>query len=109
MQYKKRRPGGGSGGSGGGGGKRRHKARRPHPPSAPRQNNTVDLESTGYEAAYFRELIDDEVPVVIVLKSGEQLRGQVRYYDRDVFSLGPADGGPKLFLRKSSVRYLYEE
>jgi hypothetical protein len=66
------------------------------------------MESTGFEAAYFRELIDEEIPVVIVMKTGEQLRGFVRYYDRDVFSLGQPDG-PKLFLRKSSVRYLYEE
>ena len=83
--------------------------RRQSSPAAPRNTAPVDPESTGYEAAYFRELIDDEVPVVIVLKTGEELRGHVRYYDRDVFSLGPADGGPKLFLRKSSVRYLYEE
>ncbi|HZS07965.1 MAG TPA: hypothetical protein VFD58_24235 [Blastocatellia bacterium] len=89
--------------------RRNQHKRRPSSPAAPRNTAPSDPESTGYEAAYFRELIDEEVPVVIVLKTGEELRGQVRYYDRDVFSLGPADGGPKLFLRKSSVRYLYEE
>ncbi len=85
------------------------KRRKSHSPRqhAPRPPAPVDLESTGQEAAYFRQLIDAEVPVVIVLKTGEQLRGYVRYYDRDVFSLGQ-EVGPKLFLRKESVRYLYE-
>lgn len=83
-------------------GKRRPSPRH-HAPPAP-----VDPEITGYEAAYFRELIEAEIPVVIVLRTGEQFKGFVRYYDRDIFSLGPVDGGPKLFLRKESVRYLYE-
>lgn len=69
----------------------------------------TDPEVTGAEAAYLRELVEDETPVVIVLSTGEQLRGFVRYYDRDIFSLGPIDGGPKLLLRKSSIRYLFEE
>jgi len=71
--------------------------------------NVANQESTGCEAAYLKSLIDSGTTVVVVLTSGEQLRGHVRYYDRDCFSLGPADGGPKLFLRKSSIRYLYEE
>jgi len=50
-----------------------------------------------------------EVVVAIVLGSGEVIKGYVRYFDRDVFSVGPLDGGPKIFLRKDSVRYLYEE
>jgi len=50
-----------------------------------------------------------EAVVAIVLNSGEVVRGYVRYYDRDVFSIGPLEGGPKMFLRKDSVRYLYEE
>jgi len=70
-------------------------------------NNMGD--STGYEAAYLKSLIDSGTRIVVVLTSGEKLRGQIRYYDRDCFSLGPTDGGPKLFLRKSSIRYIYED
>ncbi len=80
--------------------------RTPRVPPVPK---VIDHDDTGREAAYLKELIDDETPVVVVLRTGETLRGIVRYYDRDVFSLGPADGGPKLFLRKTGVRYLYEE
>jgi len=78
-------------------------------PKAPPVPKVIDYEDTGQEAAYLKMLIDKETPVVVVLRTGEKLRGIVRYYDRDVFSLGPADGGPKLFLRKTGVRYLYEE
>jgi hypothetical protein len=66
------------------------------------------IENTGRETAYLDQLVSREQLVAIVLQSGETLRGYVRYYDRDVFSLGPADGGPKLFLRKDGIRYLYE-
>ncbi len=68
----------------------------------------TSIENTGMEAAYLKELIDTQKTVVIVMTDGDQIRGQVRYYDKDVFSVGPADGGPKMFLRKTSIRYLYE-
>jgi hypothetical protein len=67
------------------------------------------LESTGSEAAYFRSLIDSKKRVIVVLKTGDRIRGKVRYYDRHCFSIGPTGGGPNIFVRKSSVKYLYEE
>ena len=67
------------------------------------------IESTGMEALYLKDLVEDEKLVVVVLANGEMVRGYVRYYDADVFSIGPIDGGPKMFIRKSGVRYLYEE
>ncbi len=70
---------------------------------------TPDPTSTGSEAAYFRTLIDSHTMVTVVLTTGDKVRGRVRYYDRDCFSVGPADGGPKIFLRKSSVVCIREE
>ena len=66
------------------------------------------IEITGMESLYLKELMDAEMPVVVVMSNGDRIQGVIRYYDRDVFSLGPADGSPKVFLRKSSIRYLYE-
>jgi sRNA-binding regulator protein Hfq len=88
-----------------GGGKNNKRIRPPRPPSLTQS----DPEVTGAEAAYLKTLVDMGIDVVVVLKTGEQLRGQVRYYDRDVFSLGQGEGAPKLLIRKSSIRYLYEE
>lgn len=59
-------------------------------------------------ASYLKSLVDSRAKVVVVLKTGERLSGRIRYYDRDCFSLGPTGGGPKLFLRKSSVSYIEE-
>lgn len=78
------------------------------PPSAPRPASESSYDETGMEAAYFKSLVDTETPLVVVMRTGEEIRGVVRYYDKEVFSLGPEDGSPKLFLRKDSVRYLYE-
>jgi hypothetical protein len=68
-----------------------------------------DPSSTGSEAAYMRSLIDSRAIVTVVLITGERLRGRIRYYDRDMFSLGPSGGGPNVFLRKDSVHSIVEE
>jgi sRNA-binding regulator protein Hfq len=65
--------------------------------------------STGAEAVYLKSSIDSRATVTVVLKDGERLRGRIRYYDRECFSLGPVDRGPNIFLRKSSIRYICEE
>src|SRR5262249_12473114 len=67
------------------------------------------IESTGMKAWDMKQLKTSESPIDVVLNTGEKVRGLVRYYDKDTFSLGPADGSPKMFLRKESIRYLYEE
>ena len=75
----------------------------------PAQPQIVSMDNTGMEALYLKSLMDQEIPVVVVLTSGEKIRGYVKYYDKDTFSFGPADGSPKLFVRKTGVRYLYED
>jgi small nuclear ribonucleoprotein (snRNP)-like protein len=66
-------------------------------------------QGTGLEAPYMKSLVDSRATVTVLLTTGEELRGRIRYYDRDCFSVGPADGGPKIFLRKSNVVYIREE
>jgi len=104
------KPGGKPGGRFGKPGLKRGKKRAPKRKKKPvKKLPPPSLDTTGMEGLYLKELIEYETPVVVVLNTGEKIRGFVRYYDRDVFSLGPADGGPKMFLRKESIRYLYEE
>jgi hypothetical protein len=121
--FRSRRPGGGrptkkkpfgAGKPGPGGAKAKAKGKKRAPKRASKKKKVIkqqqpSIESTGMEALYLKELIEDEKMVVVVLDTGETVRGYVRYYDRDVFSIGPADGSPKIFLRKSGIRYLYEE
>jgi hypothetical protein len=72
----------------------------------PGRRNPPD--TTGLEAIDLKALVNSEATVTVVLNSGEHLTGRVRYYDRACLSLGPSDGGPKIFLRKSSIRYILE-
>jgi hypothetical protein len=101
------KPGGKFGKAAGGkkGKKRAPKRKKKVVKKAPAQT----IESTGMEAWYMKQLMTSEIPIVVVLNTGEKVRGLVRYYDKETFSLGPADGSPKMFLRKESIRYLYEE
>jgi hypothetical protein len=92
--------------------RKRRPFKRDHNRPRPERNESAQpgqQEEADREAAYLKSLVESKTTVVVVLTSGEQLKGKIRYYDRDCFSLGPLSGGPKLFLRKSSVRYLYEE
>jgi hypothetical protein len=94
------------------GNRRWQKPRPPAPDPQPEPEEFTDPHrpgSTGLEASELRALVDTRATVTVVLKTGDQLRGRVRYYDRDCFSLGPAGGGPKIFLRKSSVLYILQE
>jgi small nuclear ribonucleoprotein (snRNP)-like protein len=105
MGGKKRGPGGGGGGGGGFKKKRPIKRKKKPIKKAP----APSIEITGMEAQYIKELMDEEKLVVVVLNHGDPVRGYVRYYDKDVFSLGPDDGSPKMFIRKENIRYIYEE
>jgi small nuclear ribonucleoprotein (snRNP)-like protein len=94
--------------------KRRRPHHRPHrqgPPPEPLPQADVmeEQQGTGSEAPYMKSLVDSRTTVTVVLTTGEELRGRIRYYDRECFSVGPADGGPKIFLRKSSVVCIREE
>ena len=90
----------------------RHHFRRKHaerPVRPPEMHELIQPEHTGSESAYLKSLIDTHKKVTVVLKSGEKLQGHVRYYDRYCFSIGVADKGPKIFLRKASVSYISED
>lgn len=94
--------------------KRRRPHHRPHrqgppPEPLPQPDVAEEQQGTGSEAPYMKSLVDSRATVTVVLTTGEELRGRIRYYDRDCFSVGPADGGPKIFLRKSSVVCIRED
>jgi sRNA-binding regulator protein Hfq len=82
---------------------------REHSLKLPEAREMMQPEHTGSESAYMKSLIDSHTKVTVVLRSGERLQGQIRYYDRFCFSIGPADNGPKIFIRKDSVSYIAED
>ncbi len=90
---------------------KRDRTSRQLPPSQTESHPSphAGIEDSGLEAIHLRHLVDSRTRVVVVLTTGDTLRGRVRYYDRDCFSLGPEKCRPKVFLRKEAVKYLYVE
>lgn len=106
------RPGAKSTGKPGGkpfGKKKAAKKKRPMKKKAAKKAAVPNIENTGMEGLYFRDLMEAGQLVVLKLTDGKEVRGYVRYYDKDVISIGPVDGSPKMFLRKEGIRYMYEE
>jgi sRNA-binding regulator protein Hfq len=70
---------------------------------------TPDPTATGSEAVYLHSLVESKKLVTVLLKTGDRLRGRIRYYDREMLSLGQTDGGPNIFLPKHSIHQIIEE
>lgn len=65
-------------------------------------------ESTGAEAGYLRTLVDSRAEVTVVLQDGEQLRGRIRYFDNNLFSVQLTDLGLNILVRKDHVLCINE-
>jgi len=69
---------------------------------------TPPPETTGEEVSYLARHKDARTPVVVHLIDGETVRGVIEYYDRDMIKINRA-GGPNVFVRKVSIRYMFED
>ena len=65
-------------------------------------------ESTFREAEYIDRLSKNRTPVVVKLTDGEEVRGWIEYYDKDIIRI-TRDTLPNLFIYKNRVKYLYED
>lgn len=65
-------------------------------------------EITNAEAFYYLKQMQAKTPVVVRLVDGEELRGWIEWYDKDVLKLN-RDGAPNLVLQKHAIKYLYKE
>jgi len=52
--------------------------------------------------------MQSKTPVVVRLTDGEELRGWIEWYDKDVIKLN-RENAPNLLVTKSSIKYLYKE
>ena len=65
-------------------------------------------EQTFREAEYIDRLSKSRTPVVVKLIDGEEIRGWIEYYDKDIIRI-TRGSQPNLFIYKSRVKYLYED
>jgi len=71
--------------------------RRPAPPDA-----------TAAEAFYYLKQMNGKTPMVVVLDSGEELRGHIEWYDRSCIKVH-REGNPNLLVFKHAIRYMFKQ
>lgn len=65
-------------------------------------------EQTNAEEFYYLKQMQARTPMVVVLDSGEELRGWIEWYDKDTVKLN-RHREPNLMLFKQSIRYMFKE
>jgi len=65
-------------------------------------------EVTHAENFYWVKQMQGRTPMIVVLDSGEELRGIIEWYDRDCIKL-TRDGAPNLMIFKRFIKYVYKD
>ena len=65
-------------------------------------------ETTHAENFYYQKQMQGKVPMVVVLRDGEEVHGVIEWYDRSCLKLNRLDG-PNLMIYKPSIKYMYKE
>lgn len=73
-----------------------------------RERRQAAPETTFREIEYIDRLSRSKTPVVIKLVDGEEVRGWIEYYDKDIIRV-TRETLPNLFIYKSRVKYLFED
>ncbi len=81
--------------------------RRPSRGESPASRRPDDS-GTGCESRYLRSLVETARELVVVLRQGDCLTGQLAWYDHTCLKLTPSNGSPSLLIPKASIKYLYE-
>ena len=78
--------------------------------AAPRslRRMTSPPEQTNAEEFYYLKQMAAKTPMVVVLGSGEELRGWIEWYDKGAIKLNRHDG-PNLLIPKHNIRYMFKE
>ncbi len=82
--------------------------RTPNEFTSRRDRRQAAPETTFREIEYIDRLSKNKTPVVVKLTDGEEVRGWIEYYDKDIIRI-TRDTQPNLFIYKSRVKYLFED
>jgi host factor-I protein len=64
-------------------------------------------EQTFEEVKYLKFLIENQIPVTVMLTDNERVKGRVEFYDTNFIRI-TRENEPNLFLFKHDIKYLYE-
>jgi host factor-I protein len=65
-------------------------------------------EQTNAENFYYIKQMQARTPMVVVLDTGESIRGVIEWYDKNCIKVH-RNNEPNLLIMKSSVRYMYKQ
>ena len=82
--------------------------RNPNEYTSRRDRRLSAPETTFRETEYIDKLSKNRTPVVVKLIDGEEVRGWIEYYDKDIIRI-TRDTQPNLFIYKNRVKYLWED
>jgi host factor-I protein len=85
--------------------------REPHAPhefTSRRERRQSAPETTFREAEYIDRLSKSKTPVIVKLIDGEEIKGWIEYYDKDIIRI-TRETQPNLFIYKNRVKYLFED
>src|SRR3954468_18049356 len=82
--------------------------RSPNEYTSRRDRRQSAPETTFRETEFIDRLSKNRTPVVVKLVDGEEVRGWIEYYDKDIIRI-TRETLPNLFIYKSRLKYLYED
>ena len=82
--------------------------RREHHLRVPSSRKMAPPEQTNAEAFYYLKQMQARTPVVVRLLDGEEIRGWIEWYDKDVLKVN-REGAPNLLIPKHAIKYLYKQ
>jgi hypothetical protein len=65
-------------------------------------------EQTNAEEFYYLKQMAARTPMVVMLTSGEEVRGWLEWYDKNAIKLNRSSG-PNLLIPKASILYMFKE
>jgi len=65
-------------------------------------------EQTNAESFYYIKQMQARTPMVVVLDTGETIRGVIEWYDKNCIKVHRASE-PNLLIMKSAIRYMYKQ
>jgi sRNA-binding regulator protein Hfq len=86
----------------------RDREQRERRPAADANRKRVPPEQTHAESFYYKKQMDNKTQMVVVLQDGEELRGNIEWYDRGCIKLHREEGANLLVL-KHNIKYMYKD
>jgi host factor-I protein len=74
----------------------------------PQRRKPTPPDQTNAESFYYIKQMQARTPMVVVLNTGEAIRGVIEWYDKNCIKVHRV-GEPNLLIMKSAIRYMHKQ